>query len=170
MATRKHEPIEEYDESRWEYLTDEEALAMFDETARRYMNMSGEEFLRRWETGDFEDPDSSDVIHVGIMAPLFVDCGSGLKYESSAISEKLLSADGAHARTMRSPKPEPELDESRIVYLTREEGLALLDEQAWEYLNMSGEEFLQRWETGDFEDPDSYEVFHVGMLIPLAAE
>lgn len=56
MATRRHDAEDEYDEDRWEYLTHEEALAMFDETARRYMNMSGEEFLHRWETGDFEDP------------------------------------------------------------------------------------------------------------------
>jgi hypothetical protein len=71
---------------------------------------------------------------------------------------------------MRKPDPDYELDESRIVYISREEGIKLLDEQAREYLNMSGEEFLRRWETGDFEDPDSYEVFHVGMLIPLVTE
>jgi hypothetical protein len=72
MATRKHDPQDEYNEDRWEFLTHEEALAMFDETARRYMNMSGEEFLRRWKENDFDDPGSSEVMYVGVLAPLFV--------------------------------------------------------------------------------------------------
>lgn len=57
-----------------------------------------------------------------------------------------------------------------VVYLTREEGLAVIDEHARKYLNMSGEEFLRRWETGDFDDPDSYEVFRVGILVPVSAQ
>jgi hypothetical protein len=60
--------------------------------------------------------------------------------------------------------------EDRVVYLIRDEGLAILDKYARQYLDMSGEEFLHRWDTGDFEDPDSFEVFQVGMLVPLAAE
>lgn len=70
----------------------------------------------------------------------------------------------------RKHEPVEELDEDRTEYLTREEGLAVIDEHARKYLNMSGEEFLQRWETGDFDDPESYEVFRVGILVPLAAE
>lgn len=73
MVIRKHEPTEELDEDRVEYLTYEEALTMFDETARRYMNMSGEEFLRRWKDNDFDDPGSSEVMHVGVLAPLFTE-------------------------------------------------------------------------------------------------
>lgn len=70
----------------------------------------------------------------------------------------------------RDPDPFYEYDEDRVDYLSHEDVLALLDKQAREYLGMSGEEFLRRWETGDFEDPDSFEVFHVGMLVPLAVE
>lgn len=69
MATRENAPYDEFDESRWEYLTPEEEFAMFDKVARRFMDMSGEEFLRRWKTGDFEDPDSFEVIFVGIRVP-----------------------------------------------------------------------------------------------------
>lgn len=72
--------------------------------------------------------------------------------------------------TSGDPLPSEEFDESRVVSLTREEMDILLDEQAREYLGMSGEEFVQRWETGDFEDPDSYEVFLVGMFVPVAVE
>jgi len=37
---------------RW--LTTEESHALFDEAARYYLNMSGEEFLRRYDAGEFE--------------------------------------------------------------------------------------------------------------------
>jgi len=61
MALKKqiadYEPSEEY-----EYgliplieLTYEEAFAQFDMAARRRLNMSGEEFLRRWKADDFSD-------------------------------------------------------------------------------------------------------------------
>lgn len=73
MATRKHILEGDFDDFEFKGLTHEEALAMFDETARRYLNMSGEEFLRRWKTRDFEDPDSFEVIHVSVLAPLFVE-------------------------------------------------------------------------------------------------
>ena len=34
-------------------LTEEEARELFDELARRYLNMSGAEFLRAWDAGEF---------------------------------------------------------------------------------------------------------------------
>jgi hypothetical protein len=51
---------------------------------------------------------------------------------------------------------EPTLDEEYglipVVGLTREEGLAVLDLQARERLNMPGEEFMRRWQAGDFTE------------------
>jgi len=53
--------------------------------------------------------------------------------------------------------------------LSREEGLALLDRQARRYLGMSGDEFVQAWRSGQFDqDPDRPEVMRVAMLLPLA--
>lgn len=53
--------------------------------------------------------------------------------------------------------------------LTLEEGRELFDRQAWRYLNMSGADFLQAWDSGKFDDPDSSpDVMHLAMLIPLA--
>jgi hypothetical protein len=37
-----------------QWLTDEEARAIFDEEARKVMGMSGEEFLRRYDAGEFD--------------------------------------------------------------------------------------------------------------------
>lgn len=73
MVSKKHEPDYDLDEDRLVHLTYEEALVMFDEAAQYYLNMSGEEFLRRWKANDFEDPDSAEVVHVGIMAPMFIE-------------------------------------------------------------------------------------------------
>ncbi len=51
---------------RW--LTDEEARALFDAEARRVMGISGEEFLRRYDAGDFMDvhDDGEDIDFVGL--------------------------------------------------------------------------------------------------------
>ena len=52
--------------------------------------------------------------------------------------------------------------------LTREQGRALLDKAARRYLGMSGEEFIRRWEAGEFADDDRYQVVHLAMLLPFA--
>jgi hypothetical protein len=56
-----------------------------------------------------------------------------------------------------------------IQELSLEEGRALLDRQARRYLNISGEEFVQQWHAGAFDDnPDSPEIMRLAMLLPLA--
>jgi hypothetical protein len=55
-----------------------------------------------------------------------------------------------------------------VVEATPEEGRAMLDRAAREVLNMSGEEFLARWDAGDFEDPEDPAITRVAMLIPFA--
>lgn len=54
-----------------EPFTLEESRALFDKTARLYLNMSGEEFLKRWDLGDFRDVDSRpQVMRVASLIPL----------------------------------------------------------------------------------------------------
>lgn len=50
-------------------LTREEGIAMFDRQARERLGMSGEEFLKRWEAGEIEDPDRNDVMMLVMMIP-----------------------------------------------------------------------------------------------------
>src|SRR5215210_5234989 len=38
-------------------LSKEEGREMFDRAAQRKLGISGEEFLRRWDAGDYDDPD-----------------------------------------------------------------------------------------------------------------
>ena len=50
-------------------LTREEGIAMFNRQARERLGMSGEEFLRKWEAGEIEDPDRNDVMMMVMMIP-----------------------------------------------------------------------------------------------------
>jgi len=51
---------------------------------------------------------------------------------------------------------------------TRDEGVAMLDRAARESLNISGDEFLARWDAGEYEDMDDPAITRVAMLIPFA--
>lgn len=50
-------------------LTAEEGRELFDRAARRYLNMSGDEFIRAWDAGEFDDPEQPDVIRVAMLIP-----------------------------------------------------------------------------------------------------
>ena len=52
-------------------LTEKEAREEFDAQARRRLGISGEEFLRRWDAGEYPDPDGDpDVIWMAMLLPL----------------------------------------------------------------------------------------------------
>lgn len=51
---------------------------------------------------------------------------------------------------------------------TREEGIALFDRDARQALGISGEEFLRRWDAGEYQPvPDSVEGRAIGQLAVL---
>lgn len=52
-----------------------------------------------------------------------------------------------------------------VHYISREEGIRLLDERAREYLGMSGDEFVRRYHAGEIEDPDRTDVIVLAMMI-----
>lgn len=53
----------------YEVLTREEGRALFERRAQEWMGMSGEEFIRKLEAGEIEDPDRTDVIMLALMIP-----------------------------------------------------------------------------------------------------
>ena len=56
-----------------------------------------------------------------------------------------------------------------IQALTDEEGRTLFDNAARFSLGISGEEFVERWDSGYYdEDPDRPDVVDVTMLLPFA--
>lgn len=50
-------------------LTRKESRRLFDRQARRVLGISGEEFVRKWERGEFRDPDRPDVARVVMLLP-----------------------------------------------------------------------------------------------------
>lgn len=63
MATRPRAPsLEELEQRAAEsripgvvFVTDEEQFAMFDEAVREYLHMSAEEFIARWNAGEYAE-------------------------------------------------------------------------------------------------------------------
>ncbi len=55
------------------FTTTEEGRAIFDDQARRLMNMSGEEFLRRWDAGEFAEiadaPGHRHIMRLSMLIP-----------------------------------------------------------------------------------------------------
>lgn len=60
---------------------------------------------------------------------------------------------------------------SGIKWLTAEEGHRLFDTKAQELLGIPGDEFLRRWDAGEFDaiadDPDHHEIMQLAALIPF---
>lgn len=55
-----------------------------------------------------------------------------------------------------------------VVEASREEGIEILDRAARQALGISGEEFLRRWDAGEYEESEDRAVARVAMLIPFA--
>ena len=58
-----------------EEFSDAEAWALLNRQARRYLQMDGEEFMRRWDAREFGDPDDRtkhgpEVMRVATLLPL----------------------------------------------------------------------------------------------------
>lgn len=69
-ATLKAKPVRELSTDASPFNADE-ASQLFDATARQYMGMSGEQFLRAWDNGHFATPDQrSRAVRVASLIPL----------------------------------------------------------------------------------------------------
>jgi hypothetical protein len=51
--------------------------------------------------------------------------------------------------------------------LSNSEGLALLDRQTRKYLSLPAEEFIAKFDAGEFSDSDDLHVRRLAVLIPL---
>lgn len=67
---------------------------------------------------------------------------------------------GARRRT-RQHEPE---------FISRQEGAALLDRQARKYLEISGKEFRERYESGNLAGLDAEAVRRVSFILPMSDE
>lgn len=69
MEATKPAGVESVPEIRW--LSDDEASEAFDAAARLWLGASGEEFLRRWDAGEYlgieDDPENENYILVASL-------------------------------------------------------------------------------------------------------
>lgn len=52
------------------YVTRRRGKAILDRQAKKYLGMSGQEFVRRYRAGEIEDADRSDVARVAMLIPM----------------------------------------------------------------------------------------------------
>jgi hypothetical protein len=52
-----------------EEASPERGREILDNAARKYLDMSGDEFSRRWAAGEFEQDDRPEVTHVAMLLP-----------------------------------------------------------------------------------------------------
>ncbi|MCX6023622.1 MAG: hypothetical protein NTZ05_18185 [Chloroflexi bacterium] len=80
---------------------------------------------------------------------------------------KILKGGGTVTQAARK-RDDDGTEEQQYRELTHEEGAALFDQRARQWLGMSGDEFVRAWDAGRFDDnADRTEVMHVAMLLPL---
>lgn len=65
MAIAADRPVEQHE------LTEEEEFEIFDRQARRYLGMSGEQYIEAWNAGAFDDdPDRPEVMRLAMLLPV----------------------------------------------------------------------------------------------------
>lgn len=78
----------------------------------------------------------------------------------------------AEASAQEWPEDEYEVDEETgVIFLTEEQGRALFDRDARKALGISGDEFLQRWDAGEYasipDTPEGWPIARLVMNLPL---
>lgn len=62
--------VADYGDSRFGVATSDEGRRIFDEAARHFLNLGGDEFIRRWDAGEFAgNVDQPDVMAVALLLP-----------------------------------------------------------------------------------------------------
>ncbi len=74
------------------------------------------------------------------------------------------------AQTARRARAAMKYREVQPEYITKAEGVELLDRQARKYLNMSGEEFRRKFRSGELTYDDHPEVARVEMLLSFGED
>lgn len=72
---------------------------------------------------------------------------------------------------MAAPRSTPTTEDTLI---SPDEGRRLFEEMAHELLNISGQEFIRRWDAGEFKDipdiPENADILYLSFLIPLGRQ
>ncbi|MEA2641431.1 MAG: hypothetical protein QOF51_2825 [Chloroflexota bacterium] len=59
-------------EATYRIVSEEEGRAIFDAEARKLMNVSGEEWVRRYDAGEYDDdPRHEEIVELSLLLPFF---------------------------------------------------------------------------------------------------
>jgi hypothetical protein len=53
----------------FEKISEDESWEIFDHTSQRLLGIRGDEFARRWDSGDYAGSDDIDVMQVAMLRP-----------------------------------------------------------------------------------------------------
>lgn len=68
--TKRRRGVTHSDEkARFDYVTSARGKKLLDRQAKKYLNMSGAEFLAKYRAGEIPDPDRPEVIRVALLIP-----------------------------------------------------------------------------------------------------
>jgi hypothetical protein len=56
-------------EVEFDFISPDESWEVFDEAAHRLLDMSGDEFARRWDAGAYAQDDQIEVMQVAMLRP-----------------------------------------------------------------------------------------------------
>lgn len=70
QSSTEVDSFQEYLEENFDLISVSEGIEILDQQARKYLGMSGEEFLRRYEAGELDDDDYDfNVMRVSMLIP-----------------------------------------------------------------------------------------------------
>ena len=145
--------------------TREEAWNVFDRRARERLFISGAEFHRRWNAGEFIGndywPNHLAIIDIYSLMPKDEPDPAWLEASMSATPQN-------------DEQITDEDDVPAVIHMTREEAREIFEENARYWLNMSGDEFVRKWRNREFGDvdnhPDHVRIMQVAFLLPFVTD
>ena len=69
VASDRDRKMKKSSQNGFRVLSKEEGEKLLDRQARRYLRMSGKEFVRRWKAKKIKDPDRPEVMRVAFLLP-----------------------------------------------------------------------------------------------------
>jgi hypothetical protein len=69
-ALSKHRTSSPAELDGYKYVTPRQGASILDRQARKYLGLSGDEFVRRYRAGEIADPVRPEVIRVAMLIPL----------------------------------------------------------------------------------------------------
>jgi hypothetical protein len=162
------------------WVTEEEERRLFDEMAREWIGISGEEFIQRWEAGEYANiPD--DLAHrrhieLSLMIPYSTVGQAAVipsPQQASVIArEEVASVSSAVRPTELTTEDDGIIDGDD--FIGAEEGRQMFDAAVRRRMGISGDEFIRRWEAGEYDGiwdtPGHLHIGDLASLIPFARQ